>query len=249
MQMLRLHTLRRLAALAFIPAALVATTALLPAPAGVVAQESATPTPMGVLQTAGNLADCAPSDIGSLPEGLDPATVYAIVPEESAARYRVQEELANIGANEAVGQTQAIAGQIAFGADGLPMACSRFDVDLRTLQSDEAKRDNYLYRNTLEAETYPLATFVLRAIDGLDAPLTEGQETPLLLIGDLTLRDTTQLVAWQADVTLDGDALTGTAATEFEMPDFGITAPSVPVVLSLDETVRLEIDLTARPQA
>jgi polyisoprenoid-binding protein YceI len=249
MQMFRLRTLCRQAALAFIPTALVAATMLLPAPAGVVAQESATPTPMGVLQTADNLAECATSDIGSLPEGLDPATVYAIVPEESMARYRVQEELANIGANEAVGQTQAIAGQIAFGEDGLPMACSRFDVDLRTLQSDEAKRDNYLYRNTLEAETYPLATFVLRAVDGLDAPLAEGQETPLLLIGDLTLRDTTQLVAWQADVTLAGDALTGTAATEFEMADFGITAPSVPVVLSLDETVRLEIDLTARPQA
>jgi hypothetical protein len=30
------------------------------------------------------------------------------------------------------------------------------------------------------------------------------------------------------------------------MPDFAIEPPRVPVVLSLDETVRLEIDLTAK---
>ena len=127
------------------------------------------------------------------------------------------------------------------------MPCSRFDVDLRTLQSDQARRDNYLYQNTLEAEKYPLATFVLRAIDGIEAPLPEGQETTLRLIGDLTLRDVTKLVAWEARVTLVDGALSGAAATMFEMPDFAIEPPSVPMVLSLDETIRLEVDFTARP--
>jgi polyisoprenoid-binding protein YceI len=214
---------------------------------GVVAQESATPTAMGLVQTVEDLPECPVAEIGALPEGVDAATVYAIVPEESTARYRVMEELAQVGENEAVGETQAIVGQFGFGDDGLPVPCSRFDVDLRTLQSDQAKRDNYLYRNTLEAETYPLATFVVRAVEGMEAPLQEGQETTLRLIGDLTLRDVTKLVAWEAKVTLAEGALTGTAATMFEMADFGITPPSVPVVLSLDETIRLEVDLTARP--
>jgi hypothetical protein len=86
-------------------------------------------------------------------------------------------------------------------------------------------------------------------VEGLEAPLTEGAQAPLVLIGDFTLHGVTKVVAWQADATLDGGALSGTAATEFEMPDFNIAPPSVPVVLSLDETVRLEIDLTARPPA
>ena len=176
---------------------------LLSVATGVTAQESATPTPIGLVQEAENLAECAPAEIGALPEGVDAATVYAIVPEESAARYRVQEELAQVGETEAVGETQAIIGQFGFAEDGLPLPCSRFDVDLRTLQSDQAKRDNYLYQNTLEAERYPLATFVLRAIEGLEAPLEEGQETTLRLIGDLTLRDVTKLVAWEAKVALD----------------------------------------------
>ena len=219
---------------------------LLSVATGVTAQESATPTPIGLVQEAENLAECAPAEIGALPEGVDAATVYAIVPEESAARYRVQEELAQVGETEAVGETQAIIGQFGFGEDRLPLPCSRFDVDLRTLQSDQAKRDNHLYQNTLEAERYPLATFVLRAIEGLEVPLEEGQETTLRLIGDLTLRDVTKLVAWEANVTLVDGALTGTAATMFEMPEFAIEPPSVPVVLSLDETIRLEVDLTAR---
>lgn len=221
--------------------------ALLAGPA--LAQERATPTPMGLMQEAEGLAACAPAEIGSLPEGTEAAAVYAIVPGESAARYRVQEELAQVGETEAVGQTQAIIGQIAFDEAGMPLACSRFDVDLRTLQSDEARRDNYLYENTLQAETYPLATFVLRAVEGFDAPLAEGEEATVRLIGDLTLKDVTKLVAWEADVAMRDGALTGAATTEFAMPDFAIEPPSVPMLLSLDETIRLEIDLTARPAA
>jgi polyisoprenoid-binding protein YceI len=245
-QMFRSSSLRG-HAVAFIPATLVAAAFLVSAASGVTAQESATPTPIGLVQEAENLPDCAPAEIGALPEGTDAAVVYAIVPEESTARYRVQEELAQVGENEAVGETQAIIGQFGFGEDQLPLPCSRFDVDMRTLQSDQARRDNYLYQNTLEAETYPLATFVLRAVEGMQAPLAEGEEMTLRLIGDLTLRDVTKLVAWEANVTLVDGAQTGTAVTMFEMPDFGIEPPSVPVVLSLDETIRLEVDFTARP--
>src|SRR4051794_12314466 len=94
-------------ALAFIPPTLVAGALLVPAASGGMAQESATPAPMGLVQEAENLPDCAPAEIGALPEGVNAAVVYAIVPEESTARYRVQEELAQVGKNEAVGETQA----------------------------------------------------------------------------------------------------------------------------------------------
>jgi polyisoprenoid-binding protein YceI len=246
--MIRLPSWPR-ASLAAVPAALVAAGIIVSSGIGVEAQAEATPTAIGVVEVSDGLADCAASELGALPEGLEADAVYTIVPEESAARYRVQEELAEVGQTEAVGETQAIIGQLAFDADGLPLACSRFDVDLRTLKSDQAKRDNYLYNNTLEAEKYPLATFILRDVEGLDAPIADGEEKTLTLIGDLTLRDVTKPVAWEATVKREGDTLTGAAATEFEMPDFSIEPPSVPVVLGLDETIRLEFDVTARPQA
>ncbi len=216
-------------------------------PAATLAQE-ATP-PAGVLETAPpELAQCEVPELGETPE-VEGATVYQIVPEESATRYRVAEELATVGVTEAVGETRAMAGAILLGEDGLPVPCSRFDVDLRTLQSDSARRDNYLYQNTLQTEAFPLATFVLRGVERLDGPLREGEETTFTLLGDLTLKDQTRLVAWEATATLEGDRLTGTAATEFEMPEFAIEPPTVQIVVSLDETVRLEIDLAAQASA
>jgi polyisoprenoid-binding protein YceI len=235
---------RSRALLAAVPAVLLA------AGAPTALAQEASPTPaaaMGVLEDApAGLADCQAPELGGTPAAPYGSVVYQIVPEESAARYRVQEELATVGVTEAVGETRAVLGSIVLGPNGLPVPCSRFDVDLRTLQSDEARRDNYLYENTLETATYPLATFVLRGVEGLDGPLAEGEETTFTLLGDLTVKDTTRLVAWQATAAVQDGALTGSAATEFEMPEFGIEPPSVRIVVSLDETVRLEMDLTAR---
>jgi hypothetical protein len=57
----------------------------------------------------------------------------------------------------------------------------------------------------------------------------------------------TKLVAWSAAVTKDGDTITGSATTAFDMPDFSITPPKVGPVLSLDEHVVLKIAIAAQP--
>jgi polyisoprenoid-binding protein YceI len=203
-----------------------------------VAQES---TP-GVVETPTGTSDCVP-DAQATPAADQ--TAFTIVSEESAARYRAQEELASQGATEAVGETTAIIGTILFDAAGNPQPCSRFDVDLRTLQSDEARRDNYLYSNTLETETYPLATFMLTGVEGLDGPLPDGEETTFTLIGELTMHGVTNLVTWDVTATLDGDRLTGSAATSFNMADYNIEEPVVGPVLSVNEIIQLEVDMTA----
>lgn len=240
---------RHRAILAAAPTLVMAAGIMLSSGAAVRAQDATPAATLGIVEAQEALPECGTSELGMLPADTEAAAIYSVVPEESEARYRVQEELAQVGETEAIGKTQAIIGQIGFDADGMPVPCARFDIDLRTLQSDQAKRDNYLYNNTLEAETFPLATFVLRQVEGMDAPLADGQEATVTLVGDLTLKDVTKLVAWEATVTREGDALTGQAATEFEMPDFSLETPSVPVLLSIDETIRLEFDITARPQA
>jgi polyisoprenoid-binding protein YceI len=205
---------------------------------GAVAQES---TP-GVIGTPTAASGCA-ADAQATPAAGQ--TAYTIVSEESAARYRAQEELAGQGAAEAVGETTAIIGTILFDAEANPQACSRFDVDLRTLQSDEARRDNYLYSNTLETERFPLATFVLTGVEGLDGPLVDGEERTFTLVGELTMHGVTNLVTWEVTATLDGDTLSGSASTGFNMVDYDIEEPVVGPVLSVNETIQLEVDLTA----
>lgn len=199
------------------------------------AQETTTEATPGVLAADPANLDCTTTS---------PTTTYAIASEDSAVRYRAQEELAGRGAVEAVGETNAFIGTLYFDESGLPLACSRFDADLRTLTSDESRRDNYLYNNTLETETYPLATFILTSVEGLDQPLA-GDKVTFTLIGDLTLHGVTRSVSWEATAKIDGDTLTGTASTTFNMADFDIEPPTVGPVVSLDENVVLEVDISA----
>lgn len=241
--------IRRLGAV--MPAATIALTVLLALavvlgrPAA--AQETPAEIAPGVLEGEPAALDCTIGADGlSVTPPAETDAAFAIVSEKSEARYRAQEELAGRGAVEAVGATSAFIGQILFDGEGTPLACSRFDIDLRTLASDQPRRDNYLYGNTLQTEQFPLATFVLSEVKGLDEPLTEGEEKTFTLVGNLTVHGVTKLVAWEATVTLDGDTLDGTATTTFDMPDFDITPPVVGAVISLDESVALEVDIIAQ---
>jgi len=199
--------------------------------------QEATPTATpGVLPSPAANLDCST---------VAPTTTYAIDSESSAVRYLAQEELAGKGANTAVGETNAFIGNIYLDETGLPLACSRWDADLRTLKSDESRRDNFLYNNTLQTEQYPLATFILTSVEGLSQPLGADDVT-FTLIGDLTIHGVTKSVSWAATAKLDGDALTGSAATTFNMADFDIQPPKVGPVVSLDENVKLEVDISAK---
>ncbi len=229
----------RLVAVATAAAAMISVAA----PLGGTAAQDTTGTVLGT-----PTATTCVTDIGTVeaPEGAD---VYTISGDGSVARYRAQEELASIGANEAVGETNAIVGQILLDADGTPLPCSRFDVDLRTLTSDESRRDNFLYDNTLETGQYPLATFVLTGVEGLDGSLAEGEATDVTLVGNLTIHGVEKSVTWDATVTRDGDALTGTASMRFNMADFDIQEPVVGPVLSVDESIQLEVEIAAQRAA
>ena len=208
--------------------------------AGAQDDPEATPT-VGVIGTPETAVDC--EAYAADPDNA-PSAVYQIDSTSSTARYIVKEELRTIGETEAIGETNAIIGAVSLDANGIPMTCSRIDVDLRTLVSDESRRDNYLQGNTLETATYPLATFVLTSVEGMDGALVEGEETTVTLIGELSLHGVTNVVAWETVVTLDGDTISGTAKTEFQMPDFDITPPNAGPVVSLEELVKLELDLT-----
>ena len=199
----------------------------------------------GVLGTPEPTSECPAPDATPAP-ATDAATVFTIDSENSEARWKAQQELVGIGANEAVGKTKAFIGQIMLGEDGLPFACSRFDVDLRTIDSGEPLRDNTLQTSTLETDQFPLATFILTSVEGLDQLPADGEEATVRLIGTLSFHDVTKLVAWDANFKIDGDTLSGNATTNFKMTDYNIEPPTVGPVLSIDETVALEIDVTAK---
>jgi polyisoprenoid-binding protein YceI len=173
---------------------------------------------------------------------------YSVVPERSEARYRVREQLAGINfPNDAVGTTRAIAGAITFDAQGRVVSSqSRFSVDLRTLTSDEPRRDNFLRRNTLQTDQYPLAVFVPTEVRGLPFPLPQTGTATFEMTGDFTIRETTRRTTWQASATFKGAEVDVRADTAARFADLGLEIPRVRVVLSVEDDIRLELDLVLR---
>ena len=162
----------------------------------------------------------------------------------SEARYRVREQLAFLDfPNDAVGVTQDVEGKLVLGPDGAVSADdSLIRVDLSTLQSDEDRRDNYVRSRTLGTSQYPHTDFVPTAISGLQWPLPSTGEASFSITGDMTIRDVTKEVTWETTVQFSDDRITGTATTDFTFDEFDLNVPSVAVVLSVENNIRLEID-------
>lgn len=173
-----------------------------------------------------------------------------LVPGQNEARYRVREQLVGVSLpNDAVGATRDVTGTIVAKTDGtiLP-AESRVQVDLRTLKSDQSRRDNFIRRNTLQTDRFPFAVFVPTEIRGLVLPLPESADVEFQLIGDLTIRDVTQQVTWDVKAHIEGGEATGQATTSFSFATFNLTQPRVPLVLSIEDNIRLELDFHIQRQ-
>lgn len=183
----------------------------------------------------------------SLAVGAGAATLE-VVPAASEARYRVREQLAGVSfPTDAVGTTQDVRGTIALDGEGRPAPGSQVTVDLRSLRSDEARRDTYLCERTLTTESFPYAEFVPQEIRGLPFPLPGSGQAPVQLLGDLTIRDVTRPTTWEGTVEFRGSTVRLRARTGFRFGDFALTQPRVMRVLSIEDHIRLEVDLTLRP--
>lgn len=115
---------------------------------------------------------------------------------------------------------------------------------MRTLQSDRSQRDNYVRRNILQTDQYPYALFVPTQVTSLPAILPDSGEIAFQLVGELTIRDVARQVEWDVTGQIQGDEMIAHAATSFTFDDFSLTQPRVPIVLSVEDTIRLEMDLT-----
>jgi polyisoprenoid-binding protein YceI len=186
--------------------------------------------------------------LAALAQDRSGAVRYGVVPEESEVRYRIREQLVGLSfPNDAVGATSAVEGGVALDARGRILRDhSRLTVDLRTLRSDEARRDNYVRRNTLETERYPTVTFVPIEARRLPFPLPQTGSAPFELVGDLTVKEVTRRVTWDAMATFEGPRVTVRARTAFRFHDFGLRVPRVSVVLSVEDDIKLEADLVLR---
>lgn len=173
-------------------------------------------------------------------------TVFTIDPASSTARYLIKEQLANRELpNDAVGETMDVTGAIVLDADGNVVSDeSQIVVGLDSLTSDSSRRDGYVKRRTLETDQFPNATFVVKEMQGLPWPLPTSGEVTVQMVGDLTVKDQTREVTWETVIQAGATESTGLAKTQITFDQFGMTKPSVAIVLSVVDEIRLEIDFT-----
>jgi polyisoprenoid-binding protein YceI len=168
---------------------------------------------------------------------------FVLAPSGSAARYRVREQLMGHDfPNDAVGETKSLTGAIAFDAAGKVIRDeSKFTLDAGSFVSDQNRRDGYVRGRLLESDDYPTITFVPTEVRGVKLPVPKSGSAQIQLLGDLTVHGVTRPTTWNGTVEFNNAGLTGNASTAFTFQDIHMDQPRVPVLLSVADTIKLEI--------
>lgn len=190
----------------------------------------------------------------SAESAIPPATAAAAIrfvtaPTGNAARYRVREHLVGLDLpNDAIGETKAVTGAISADAKGNVIAGeSKFVIDVTNLVSDKQRRDGFVRGRVLETDQYPTVTFVPSSARGLTAPIPKTGSRTFDVVGNLTVRNVTKPTTWKVTAQFNGNHVTGSAKTGFTFSDFSIQQPRVPVVLSVGDSIHLELDFDMIP--
>ena len=214
-----------------------------PPPPAATVEPTATVAPIPTATTAPAPTPASTAAAPTAPSEATQSATAFVLGEGTVARYMVEEVLASQGFKVATGETSEVVGRIVFDADGAIVADeSSIVIQAGTLKTDNDRRDRYVREQTLQTAMYPEIIFRPTSAEGLPSPLSEASgEVEFTLSGDLTIRDQTRPVTW--DVTAEfGDSITGLAVIDINFEQFGMDKPRVAVVVSVGDTIRLELD-------
>jgi polyisoprenoid-binding protein YceI len=171
--------------------------------------------------------------------------VYQIVQAESQAIFAIFEELRG-SPFTAVGVTDQVAGEILIDFDNAAAQLGVIQVNARTLKTDSSLRDRAISNQILNTSRYEFITFEPTAISGLPSSISPGETITFQITGNLTIREITQEVTFEMQVTLvDRNRLEGQGQATVLRSDYNLIIPSVPSVANVADNVLLEIKFTA----
>jgi len=177
--------------------------------------------------------------------GMSGVAVYQISQKDSQVRFSIDEVLRGQPFT-AVGATDQVAGELSVDFDRATVQLGTVQVNARTLKTDNSFRDRAIANQILATGQYEYITFTPKTIDGLPKQAALGQPVTLKISGDLTIRDVTKEVTFDATVTqVSAERLEGSASAQILRGDYQLTIPSVPQVASVDDDVLLEIVFVA----
>jgi polyisoprenoid-binding protein YceI len=159
------------------------------------------------------------------------------------AGYRIHELFGGDSLSRtAVGRTPAVTGSLTVAGSTVSAASVR--ADLTQLQSDQARRDNYIRSHAIESATYPDAAFRLTQPIVLPGPPVAGRPLSVVAHGTLTLHGVTRLVSVPLQVRWDGETISVAGGAEITLADYGIGAPDIAGLVSVSPAGVFEVQLT-----
>lgn len=194
-------------------------------------------------------------DTEAVPDVAEPTTapattdlLFRIVPEESEVRFILQEDLRGVRTT-VVGRTNQVAGDILVDqANPSNSMIGTVRVNVRTITTDQEMRNRAIRSQILESakDEYEFSQFVPKRLEGMPASVEIGTPFTFTIIGDLTVRDITREVIFEAEVMpVSETRIEGSARAVVFRKDFDLQIPNVPSVANVTDEVALEIDFVA----
>ena len=172
---------------------------------------------------------------------IDTTVGDGVLDAGSYVGYRVQEELATIGAKTAVGRTPAVTGSFAF--SGTTLTAGEIVADVTQLTSDDSRRDGAIRRQALETGTFAEASFILTEPVDLGVDPANGEPFTADATGDLTIHGVTRTVTVPISGQLVTDTVVVVGGIEIAFADYDIDKPTAGIVLSVDDIGEMEFQL------
>ncbi len=157
----------------------------------------------------------------------------------SFAGFRVDEEL-TLGEVTAVGRTGEVTGSVELTEDTLVAA--EVIVDMTTITTDRSPRDGPT-RRALRTGEHPEATFTLTDPVALPPGAAQGEPVSVEAVGNLTVAGVTNQAVFNLEAQLAGEVVVVVGSTEVTFADYGVQAPSAPIVVSVEDHGIVEFQL------
>ena len=154
--------------------------------------------------------------------------------------FRIDEELATVGATTAVGRTPAVGGS--FALNGAVITETTVEADMTEIVTNASRRDQAVQR-ALDTATFRTTKFTLTSPIDLGAIPAENEPVSATAVGDLTIKDATQPIEILLEAQLVGDLIVVVGAVEIAFADWGVEVPTAPIVASVEDHGILELQL------
>ncbi len=169
--------------------------------------------------------------------------------DDSFASFEIDEELRGTP-QQVVGTTTEVAGQVQVDVSDLStVQFSDIVINARTFKTDSSRRDRAIRGPVIlnsASDEFEFVTFNSSSIEGLEGSLSPGETVEFTVIGDLTIKGTTNAAVFDVSATLaDDDTIEGVARVVVLRSDFDIAIPNVPGVANVSDEVILTLEFVA----